>query len=176
MCFVLTVKNCDTAVVVVFFRGLAMLRLFVLSFLSLVTTSAFAKDIPIIELTQTPCQFLEAEHGIDHGYLSQKSSDCDSVNLKTQKERLEKSKTITLAPGKYIFRVQNKNVPYELGFWLRDSDYNWKNPLHKLTKTSVSGGGLTTGVSKDYEIELKAGEYLYSCPLNPTPDYHLVVK
>ena len=36
--------------------------------------------------------------------------------------------------------------------------------------------GLTTGTTQDYAIELKAGEYLYSCPLNPTPDYKLVVK
>ena len=25
-------------------------------------------------------------------------------------------------------------------------------------------------------LELEPGEYLYSCPLNPTPDYRLVVK
>jgi len=39
----------------------------------------------------------------------------------------------------------------------------------------VSGGGLTTGTTKDYEVELEPGEYLYSCPLNPTPDYKLIV-
>lgn len=153
-----------------------MLRLALLSLLIMTTTSAFAKEVPIIELTQTPCQFLEAENGTDHGFTSQKPSDCEAINAKNGKERLAHSKTITLSPGKYIFRVTNKNVPYDLGFWLRNSDYNWKNPLHKLTKTSVSGGGLSTGVSKDYVVELKAGEYLYSCPLNPTPDYHLVVK
>jgi len=153
-----------------------MLRLFLFGFLSFVTNSAFASDIPIIELTQTSCQFVEAEQGIDHGYISAKMADCEAINTKNGTERLEKSKTLTLSPGKYIFRVSNKNVPYVLGFWLRHSDYNWKNPIHKLTKTSVSGGGITTGTSKDYEIELKAGEYVYSCPLNPTPDYRLVVK
>ena len=74
-----------------------------------------------------------------------------------------------------MFRVTNKSVPYSLGFWLREADYDWKNPLHKLTKLSVSGGGLTTGTSKDYEVTLAPGEYLYSCPLNTTPDYKLVV-
>ena len=75
-----------------------------------------------------------------------------------------------------LFRVTNKDVPYELGFWLRESDYDWLNPIHKLTKTSVSGGGLSLGTTQDYEVELKPGEYLYSCPLNTTPDYRLVVK
>jgi len=43
----------------------------------------------------------------------------------------------------------------------------------KLPK--VSGGGLELGVTKDYEIELVEGEYVYSCPLNSTLDYKLVV-
>ena len=71
--------------------------------------------------------------------------------------------------------MTNKNVPYDLGFWLREHDYNWKNPLHQLTKTSVSGGGLKPGTTQDYEVELAPGDYLYSCPLNTTPDYRLVV-
>ena len=83
---------------------------------------------------------------------------------------------MTLEPGRYIFRVTNKDVPYELGFWLREEDYDWRNPVHKLTKISVSGGGLTEGATKDYEVELEPGEYLYSCPLNTTPDYRLIVE
>jgi len=67
-------------------------------------------------------------------------------------------------------------VSYPLGFWVRNEDYDWKNPLHKLTKTSVSGGGLTKGTTLDYEVELEPGEYVYSCPLNTTPDYRLIVS
>ena len=52
---------------------------------------------------------------------------------------------------------------------------NWKNPLHKLTKTSVSGGGLSLGATRDYAVELKEGVYVYSCPLNPTPDDRPIV-
>ena len=47
-------------------------------------------------------------------------------------------------------------------------------PLHKLTKTSVPGGGL--GQTQSCEVELEPGEYRYSCPLNTTPDYRLVVR
>ena len=46
--------------------------------------------------------------------------------------------------------VTNLNVTYDLGFWLRSHDYSSYNPLHKLTKISVSGGGLKTGTPKEY--------------------------
>jgi len=139
-------------------------------------SAAGAADPTVVTLTQVGCQFLESENGVDHGYQPKSEADCNAINAKDGAERLEKAKTIELEPGKYVFRVTNKNVPYELGFWLRDSDYQPGNPLHKLSKTSVSGGGLTMGKTRDYEVDLKPGEYLYSCPLNPTPDYKLIVK
>ncbi len=125
----------------------------------------------IIELTQSPCQFLESENGIDHGYQSTQADDCKSINKETADGRLDRAKTIKLKPGKYTFRVTNKNVPYDLGFWLRG-----KGIIGYASLPSVSGGGLSTGTTLDYEVELKAGEYIYSCPLNPTPDYNLVVS
>ncbi len=128
----------------------------------------------IIELTQVPCQFLDVEK--DHGYTSAKKADCETINEASGGERLANSKTMKLKPGDYIFRVKNENVPYELGFWLREKDYNWANPLHKLNKISVSGGGLHEGLTKDYKVTLKEGEYLFSCPLNTTLDYNLIVE
>ncbi|MEO1005441.1 MAG: hypothetical protein AAFW67_06225, partial [Cyanobacteria bacterium J06638_38] len=64
----------------------------------------------------------------------------------------------------------NVNVPYELGFYLRGEG------IKQVSLPKVSGGGLTEGVTKDYEVELTAGNYVFSCPLNPTPDYPLVVN
>ena len=139
-------------------------------------TPAFAAPT-VIELTQVGCQFLEAENGVDHGYKPASTDDCVKINNETGAQRLAGAEPLKLMPGKYIFRVANKNVPYELGFWLREQDYELGNPLHKLTKTSVSGGGLTTGKVQDYEVELEAGKsYYFSCPLNPTPNYTLIVK
>jgi hypothetical protein len=143
----------------------------------LLATPAAAQEAPeVIELTQIGCQFVESENGIDHGFQPQSAADCQRINVETAEERLAAAPVLELAPGRYVFRVTNKNVPYELGFWLREPDYNPGNPLHRVTKTSVSGGGLTTGETRDYEVDLAPGEYVYSCPLNPTPDYRLVVK
>jgi hypothetical protein len=135
-----------------------------------------AKEPTVIELTQVACQFLESENGVDHGFTTTGKADCEAINNETGAQRLADAEVIELAAGAYVFRVTNKDVPYELGFWLREHDYNWTNPLHQLTKTRISGGGLAVGTTKDYEVELEPGEYLYSCPLNPTPDYRIVVK
>ena len=131
---------------------------------------ALAAAPTVIEFTQTPCQFLESEGGADHGYASANKADCEAINKRTGADRLAAAKPLTLKPGKYVFRVTNSNVPYGLGFWLRGDGV-----VNRATLPSVSGGGLTTGATKDYEIELKPGAYVYSCPLNPTPDYKLVV-
>ncbi|MEM7024934.1 MAG: hypothetical protein AAF637_20490 [Pseudomonadota bacterium] len=130
----------------------------------------------VIELTQTGCQFLESENGVDYGYAPQSADDCEVANAETGDKRLAEAKVLELTPGDYVFRVSNVDVPYDLGFWIREADYQAGNPFHKLTKTSVSGGGLVQGETHDYEVELEPGEYVYSCPLNPTLDYRIVVK
>ena len=129
-----------------------------------------ATEATVIDLTQTACQFVEVE-GVDHGFTSAKKADCEAINADSGAERLASSETLKLKPGKYVFRVQNENVPYELGFWLRGDGI-----INRATLPSISGGGLLQGTTKDYEIELSAGEYVFSCPLNPTPDYKIVVQ
>ncbi len=129
----------------------------------------------VIELIQTGCQFLEAENHTDWGFEPASAADCERINAETGEQRLAGAEILELAPGTYTFRVTNTDVPYALGFWLREADYQPGNPLHKLTKVSVAGGGLEEEQTQDYTVKLEPGEYLYSCPLNPTPNYRLVV-
>jgi len=136
----------------------------------LFSSSAFAMEPKLIELTQTPCQIVEVEEK-DHGFTSTQKSDCVTINDKTAADRLAKSQVLKLTPGDYIFRVSNKNVAYDLGFWIRGATL-----VSRATLPSVSGGGLKQGSYKDYKITLTKGEYVYSCPLNNTPDYSLVVE
>ena len=125
----------------------------------------------VVMLTQVPCQFLESEHGQDRGYKSLQAADCEAINARGGEARLAAAKTLELAPGRTVFRVTNRNVPYELGFWLRGASL-----IDRARLPSVAGGGLTSGKTQDYVIDLKPGRYVYSCPLNPTPDYVLIVK
>ncbi len=122
----------------------------------------------LIEFHQTGCQFLESE-AKNHKFQPKSADDCEAINNETAKQRLKQAKPLKLSAGEYIFRVHNNNVPYELGFWLRGQG------LSRLTLPSTSGGGIQTGGFKDYKITLETGKYYYSCPLNPTPDYTLIV-
>lgn len=140
--------------------------------IALASGTAKAAAAPtVIPLTQTACQFLESENGVDRGYTTAKKANCEAINAASGPERLAEAEVIELAPGSYVFRVTDANVPYELGFWLRG-----EGVLSRASLPSVSGGGLTTGVTRDYAVDLKPGAYVYSCPLNPTPDYKLVVR
>lgn len=140
------------------------------------TQGASAQGATVITLTQVACQFIESEDGVDHDYVTTRKADCDRINAESGAERVAEAEVLRLSPGEYTFRVTNLDVPYELGFWLREEDYDWRNPIHQVSKISISGGGLTTGSVKDYTVELEPGEYLYSCPLNTTPDYRLIVE
>lgn len=132
---------------------------------------AIAASPTVVTLTQTGCQFLESEENVDHGFRPAAADDCVAINSRTGDDRLASAKVLELKPGTYIFRVSNRDVPYELGFWLRGAGL-----VQRATLPSVSGGGLVTGKTQNYALELTAGEYVYSCPLNPTLDYKLVVR
>ncbi len=128
---------------------------------------ASGEEPTIIKLTQTPCTIIEAENNPEE-FVSRSSEDCVRINKETSGKR--SLKVLRLKPGRTIFRVMNKNVPYDLGFWVRGKG------LGRISLPSASGAGLKTGKTLDYVVDLKPGKYLYSCPLNPTPDYPLIVE
>lgn len=137
---------------------------------SLAVTASAEEGATVVSLTQSGCQFLEPE-GEDHGYEPARPADCININARTSKKRLAAASVMRLKPGAYIFRVTNRDVPYNLGFYIRSS-----SEVLEPFKPSVMGGGIETGTSRDYAIRLEAGEYVFSCPLNPTPSYRLIVK
>lgn len=152
-------------------KNIIVVLTFLLAVMPLILPKPALAAPTVVQLTQVPCQFLESENGVNHNYRSKSIADCEAINAKSGEKRLSAAKTLVVKPGTYTFRVTNKNVPYELGFWLRGD-----GALARATLPSVSGGGLTLGKTQDYAIELKPGEYVYSCPLNPTPNYKLVVR
>jgi len=125
--------------------------------------------VQVINLTQVGCQFIESE-GKDYGYEPTRPADCRAINAETLPQRQSDFEPLRLPAGDYVFRVTNENVPYEIGFWLRGSG------VGRVTLPSVSGGGLLEGKTEDYQVTLRPGKYVYSCPKNPTPNYSLIVE
>jgi len=132
---------------------------------------AWASEPTVIELTQVGCQFLESENGANHGIHPSSKAECETFNEATGDDRLAEAKVLRVPAGDYVFRVANQGVPYDLGFWLRGDGL-----INRARLPSVSGGGLADGDTEDFAVTLVPGEYLYSCPLNPTLDYRLVVE
>ena len=126
-------------------------------------------EVKTIPLTQTGCQFVETESQ-DYQFTPTKAEDCRQINQDSLASRESTFKPLSLPAGEYVFQVSNQDVPYELGFYLRGQGAN------RATLPSVSGGGLEKGVTKDYRVTLRPGKYWISCPLNPTPDYPLIVN
>ena len=130
-------------------------RLITIVFFSFYASVAQA-TVQVIELTQVPCQFLESEQGVNQGFKSTKSQDCELINTRTQEQRLVHAFTLKLKSGKTIFRVTNKDVSYGLGFWLRGATF-----ASRVTLPSVSGGGLILGKTQNYVVDLKSGKYIF---------------
>lgn len=122
-----------------------------------------------IVLTQVGCQFIETE-AQNYQHRPTQAEDCRRINAETISTRQRSFKPLELPAGEYIFQVTNRDVPYEVGFYLRGTGVGF------ATLPKTSGGGLTPGTTKEYRVTLEPGQYAVSCPLNPTPDYPLVVR
>jgi plastocyanin len=107
-----------------------------------------------------------------------------SNNLFAQNEastiRLEQTEgeftiqSLTLDEGTYVFEITNKGVDHEVGFVVApEGKTEQKHHIKEayVTKTAKNG---QTSTSKT--VTLKKGNYVYFCPLNPTPQYKLTVK
>jgi hypothetical protein len=86
-------------------------------------------------------------------------------------------KELKLKPGKYQFEVSNKGIDHEVAFFLQkeadkgSKDFGTAIPNSGVAKMVKDGETSSTGV-----VELAKGRYVYSCPLNPTPHYTIVVE
>lgn len=84
---------------------------------------------------------------------------------------------LNLKPGKYQFRVVNKDVNKDLGFVIQ-KEVDKKGDVMKTAVTNSFTTALVKKGEAQYTgiVQLNTGEYVYSCPLNPTPHYTISVK
>ena len=80
--------------------------------------------------------------------------------------------TLTLKEGDYIFEVSNNNVGHKVGFVLAPKS----NPDAHIKTAYVTKAVENNTTESTNVTTLEKGEYVYFCPLNPTPQYTLVVE
>ena len=101
------------------------------------------------------------------------------VNAQVSQVNLEQTpgvftqESLSLGEGDYQFNIANKGIDHEVGFVLvPKGKYDEANHIKAAYVSAPVPTGKTsaTGI-----VKLKAGEYEYFCPLNPTGKYSLTV-
>ena len=96
------------------------------------------------------------------------------ISLKQVPGEFEKTELKLEAGSPYVFEIHNDGVDHEVGFVLApkgktEQEHHIKNAY--VQETVADGKS-----SRSKEVVLEKGEYVYFCPLNPTPQYTVVVN
>lgn len=83
---------------------------------------------------------------------------------------------LVLEEGTYAFEVTNSGIDHEVAFVLAPAkeDLQQEDWISDAMLTSAISDGQTASSTKP--VKLEKGEYVYFCPMNPTPQYKLTVK
>ena len=111
--------------------------------------------------------FLSFGAGLTQGQTAPKSTEIELVQTPGQFE----PKELKLKAGQYVFKIVNKGIDHNVGFYLQQGNDKGKKVSHSDTGLIGTGKSAKTGV-----VTLKPGKYVYSCPLNPTPHYVITVE
>lgn len=85
-------------------------------------------------------------------------------------------KELKLSEGNYVFNIENDGVDHEVGFVLIKEGTDASNPKNHIKEAYVQTPVATGETESSKEVSLKKGNYVYFCPLNPTPQYKLIVE
>lgn len=85
-------------------------------------------------------------------------------------------KALTLSEGSYVFEIANNHVGKDVGFVLVPKGKDATNPENHIKTAYVTTVVKDGKVEKSNVTKLKKGAYVYFCPLNPTPQYTLIVE
>ena len=85
-------------------------------------------------------------------------------------------KSITLSEGSYVFEISNNNVGHQVGFVLVPKGKDASKPENHIQTAYVTKAVDNNSKETSKVTTLAKGEYVYFCPLNPTPQYTLIVE
>ena len=83
---------------------------------------------------------------------------------------------VTLKEGSYVFEISNNNVGHDVGFILIKKGADASKPENHIKTAYVTEVVGNNKKQKSNVTVLEKGEYVYFCPMNPTPQYTLTVE
>lgn len=120
-------------------------------------------DRVVLRLHIGDCHIQEAE---PYAAAQERSTACREFNRETFDGR--RQRVLHLPSGRVDVLIYNRSGRAETGLWLRavtDAE----------PRTVASTGGVRADSPQLLSLDLAPGRYLYSSPVNPTPDYLLIV-
>lgn len=111
-------------------------------------------------------------------FASMEAQEMSATDNKAETIKLEQTpgeftqQTLKLKPGSYVFEVSNIGIDHEVGFVLAPKS----DPDAHIKSAYVTKAIATGATERSNTTVLTKGEYIYFCPLNPTPQYRLVVE
>lgn len=85
-------------------------------------------------------------------------------------------KSVTVSEGTYIFAVSNNQVGKDVGLVLVEKGKDASKPENHIATAYVTQVVKDGATEQSKATKLTKGEYVYFCPLNPTPQYTLTVQ
>ena len=107
--------------------------------------------------------------------LNTNAQEVKTISLEQTKGEFTQ-KALTVSEGTYVFEVANNHAAKEVGLVLVPKGKDASNPENHI-KTAYVTTVVTDGKDeKTNPTKLAKGQYVYFCPLNPTPQYTLTVQ
>lgn len=107
--------------------------------------------------------------------FSANAQKVETVSLEQTKGEFTK-KSLELKEGTYVFEVFNNQVGKDVGLVLVPKGKDASKPENHIQTAYVTKVVKNGAVEKTQPTKLTKGEYVYFCPLNPTPQYTLTVN
>ena len=85
-------------------------------------------------------------------------------------------KSLTVSEGTYVFEVSNNHAAEAVGLVLVPKGKDASKPENHIKTAYVTTVVKDGKVEKSNATTLAKGEYIYFCPMNPTPQYTLTVE
>ena len=85
-------------------------------------------------------------------------------------------KALTVSEGTYVFEVSNNHAAEAVGLVLVPKGKDASKPENHIKTAYVTTVVKDGKTEKTKATTLTKGEYVYFCPMNPTPQYTLTVQ